>query len=188
MSDWQPWRVNAAARLVRSGGVIAYPTESVYGLGCDPQDPYAVSHLLSIKGRSADKGLILIAADVEALQPWIEIPDNDWRGEILASWPGPNTWVLPRQPLAPAWIGGGRPTLAVRVTDHPLANGLCRAIGGAIVSTSANRSGQPPLRTALAVRRQFGPFLNGVLGGAVGGSSRPTAIRDGTTGAWIRKP
>jgi L-threonylcarbamoyladenylate synthase len=188
MSGWHPWRVNAAARLVTSGGVIGYPTESVYGLGCDPQDPHAVSHLLSIKGRSAAKGLILIAADVAALQPWVEIPDNQWRADILASWPGPNTWVLPRQRMAPAWVGGGRPTLAVRVTDHPLANGLCRAVGGAVVSTSANRSGQAPLRTALGVRRQLGRFLDGVLGGAVGNSSRPTAIRDGMTGVWIRKP
>ncbi len=188
MSGWHPWRVNAAARLVRSGGVIGYPTEAVYGLGCDPANLEALEHLLRIKGRRADKGLILIAGDVAALEPWVVIPDNSWRKDILASWPGPNTWVLPRRQDAPDWISGGRPTVAVRVTAHPLANSLCRAIGGALVSTSANRSGQPPLRTALAVRRQFGPWLDGVLGGAVGDSRRPSAIRDGVTGNWIRKP
>ena len=188
MNGWHPWRVNPAARLIKSGGVVGYPTEAVYGLGCEPADADAVAHLLRIKGRNAAKGLILIAADIVDLEPWVVIPDNEWRDEIVASWPGPNTWVLPRQPHTPAWIGGGRPTIAVRVTAHPLANSLCRAVGGAVVSTSANRSGQMPLRTALAVRRQFGQWLDGVLGGPVGDNAKPTAIRDGMTGAWIRKP
>lgn len=182
------WRVVAATRHIVNGGVIAYPTESVFGLGCAPDNPVAIERLLNIKGRSPSKGLILIADEFDSLDPWVALPNTGLRDEITASWPGPTTWVLPCHPRVPAWVSGGRSSLAVRVTAHPLAAALCRAVGAPIVSTSANRSSKQPLQTALAVRRQLGDELDYVLGGTVGRRGAPTAIRDGITGAWIRKP
>lgn len=176
--------------MLASGGVVAYPTEAVFGLGCDPWDRDAVGRVLAIKGRDVSKGLILIAADFIQLAPFLVPLSPDRRGEILASWPGPFTWVLQAQTGAPAWLTGRFDTLAVRVTAHPLAAGLCRAFGGPIVSTSANRAGHRPARTALAVRRALGGSAAGgidqIVPGACGGADRPSTIRDGRTGRVLR--
>ena len=132
-------RFERATRIVSNGGLIAYPTEAVYGIGCLPGNRGAVKRLLRIKQRSWRKGLILIAASLDQLADLIVLPESGLRAEILKSWPGPVTWVLEAQPGVPAWLGGGRGTLAVRVTDHPLARRLCERVGEALVSTSANR-------------------------------------------------
>jgi L-threonylcarbamoyladenylate synthase len=170
--------------------VVAYPTEAVFGLGCDPWDRDAVEHILAIKGRPVSKGLILIAADPVQLVPFLAPMAPDRRNEILASWPGPNTWVVPVRSGTPAWLTGRFDTLAVRVTAHPVAAGLCRAFGGAVVSTSANRAGRPPARTALALRRTLGRPLEGgidhIVPGVCGGAERPSSIRDGRTGRVLR--
>jgi L-threonylcarbamoyladenylate synthase len=179
-------RLRRAARAIAKGGVVAYPTEAVYGLGCDPWNEAAVLRILAIKGRDPAKGLILIAADPGQLTPFVEALPPDRMGEVLASWPGPHTWLMPIRPGTPRWLRGRFDTLAVRVTAHPLAAGLCQAFAGAIVSTSANRAGHPPARTALQVRRQLpdGPDL--ILPGACGGADRPSSIRDGRTGRVLR--
>ena len=183
-------RLRLAARVLASGGVVAYPTEAVFGLGCDPWDRAAVGRILAIKGRDVSKGLILIAADPIQLVTFLAPLAPDRRGEILASWPGPITWVLPVRPGTPVWLTGRFDTLAVRVTAHPLAAGLCRAFGGAIVSTSANRAGRPPARNALRLRRALGgPALWGIdciLPGSCRGADRPSTIRDGRTGEVLR--
>jgi L-threonylcarbamoyladenylate synthase len=174
--------VTAAARLVRHGGVVAYPTEYCFGLGCDPFNRDAVFKLLRLKKRSAKKGVILIAASLAQLKPFVrEIPAN-----ARATWPGPATWLLEPAPGVPHWITGGHNKIAVRVTAHPLAAALCRAAGTAIVSTSANRAGQTPARTDREARRRFGGSINAVVIGRVGTSPAPTPIRDAATGATIR--
>jgi L-threonylcarbamoyladenylate synthase len=177
--------------VIAAGGLIAYPTEAVYGLGCDPCDADAVRRILAIKGRSEDKGLILIAAGFEALAPFVEVLDAERMAEIRASWPGPNTWLLPARHDTPCWLTGRYDTLAVRVTAHPIAAALCRAWsclgGGALVSTSANRSGRVPARTVVGVRLQFGatpPDL--IVAGSCGGNARPSTIRDGRSGRVLR--
>lgn len=175
-----------AARVVRRGGVIAYPTEAVFGLGCLPREREAVLRVLAIKRRSWRKGLILIAASVEQLLPYIVLPPEPRCTEILASWPGPNTWVLEAKPGAPRWISGGRDSIAVRVTAHPLARALCLRVGDALVSTSANVSRRPPHRRALRLRRDLGRQLDYLLTGPLGGQATPTVIRDGTTGRALR--
>jgi len=142
--------------------------------------------LLRLKRRSWRKGLILIAADVAQLEPLILLPKAGLREEILASWPGPVTWLLTAQRGVPAWLGGGRETLAVRVTAHPLARRLCSCVDSPVVSTSANRSGRPPLKRALQVRREFGSGLDDVLVGPLGSLDRPTTLRDGLTGRVLR--
>jgi L-threonylcarbamoyladenylate synthase len=180
------WPLRRAIETVRAGGVIAYPTEAVYGLGCDPLEHEAVSRIFDLKRRDAAKGLILIAARVEQLLPFMAPLTEPVMEKLRASWPGPVTWVVPAAPSLPFWLSGSRETLAVRVTAHPLASALCEACDMALVSTSANRSGQAPARTALQVRTQFGDGVDCILSGAVGGSNKPTEIRDALSGKVLR--
>ncbi len=174
------------AQLLRTGGIVAYPTEAVYGLGCDPRNPHALQRLLEIKQRDPHKGLILIAASFDQLAPYLTALDDNTRARILPTWPGPVTWLLPARSDVSPLLRGTHHTLAVRVTAHPLAAALCRAFGGALVSTSANRSQAAPLRTAQQVREHLGAHLDDILEGAVGALANPTEIRDGATGALLR--
>lgn len=179
-------RLRGIARCLRTGAVIAYPTEAVYGLGCDPRNPSAVRRLLTIKRRPLHKGLILIAAEFEQLQPFVEPLTEAERAQLAATWPGPVTWLLPAKPRVPPWLRGRHTTLAVRVTAHPVAVALCRAFAGPLVSTSANLSGRPPGRNVLIVRRQLAAMVDYVVPGSVGGAARPSEIRDLRSGRVIR--
>jgi len=177
-----------AAERLRNGAVLAYPTEAVWGLGCDPWNAVAVRRLLAFKRRDEAQGLILIAARVAQLEVVV-----DWsclsaerRNAVLASWPGPHTWLMPCPSDTPGWLRGAHDTLAVRVTAHPVAAALCEAFGGALVSTSANRSGA-------AAPHNFGEFdpsllaeLDGVVTGDTGGDIRPSSIRDARSGHVLR--
>ncbi len=185
-----PWRLRQAVRALRLGDIIAYPTEAVYGLGCDPLNAAAVLRLLALKNRPMDKGLILIASDFQHLAPFVHAPDPDIMRRISATWPGPVTWLLPATTATPVWLRGVHDTLAVRVTAHPQAAALCRAFGGALVSTSANPAGRPPARHPLRVRHYFSHYSNEpldyILHGAVYSHTKPTEIRDALTGKVIR--
>lgn len=180
------FRVARAARIVRGGGVIAYPTEAVFGLGCLPCDRRAVTRILALKRRSWRKGLIVIGADLVQLERYAVLPPEPTRSEVLATWPGASTWVLEARRKAPRWVTGGRRSIAVRMTAHPLAAELCRAVGEALVSTSANVSRRPPHRRVLQLRRDLGRGLDYVLAGPLGGLASPTAIRDGRSGRTLR--
>lgn len=180
------WHIANAARRVRAGGVIAYPTEAVYGLGCDPEDGAAVLRLLELKERAIGKGLILIASQFAALQRYLAPIDAMQLKKLQRSWPGPVTWVLPARPATPVWLRGRHSTLAVRVTAHPIAAALCNACGGVLVSTSANISKRPPARSALGVRRRFGTCLDYIVNGPLGGLDKPTPIYDAATGRVVR--
>lgn len=182
-----PQQARRVAHIVRTGGVIAYPTEAVFGLGCDPDNRDAVHRLLALKRRPAAKGLILIAAGFEQLEAYLQPLDAGQRATVMACWPGPVTWLLPVRPGVPRWLRGRHPSLAVRVTAHPVAADLCRACGGPLVSTSANLSGRPPARTVLAVRRQLGQHLDTIVAGRVGGAPRPSEIRDLASGRVLRR-
>jgi L-threonylcarbamoyladenylate synthase len=177
-----------ATTALRHGGVIAYPTEAVWGLGCDPRNETAVMRLLALKEREVDKGLILIAADEAQLAPFIDMAalGDAQRAGVRASWPGPHTWVVPASADAPAWITGAHSGIAVRDSAHPTVIALCRAFGGARVSTSANRAGQaaPSLRDALDDAIVAG--VDAVTVGETGGLLRPTAIRDARSGDTLR--
>lgn len=175
-----------AVRVLRGGGVVAYPTEAVWGLGCDPRDEAALARLLALKRRPAHKGLILIAAAIDQLTPYIQPLDAAQLARIGNSWPGPNTWLVPCRPSVSPLLRGAHATLAVRVTAHPLAAALCRAFGGAIVSTSANRAARPPARSALQVRTRLGAGVDYILPGALGGARQPSTIRDLASGALLR--
>jgi len=182
-------RLRHAAAVLHAGGVIAYPTEGVYGLGCRPDDGDAVRHLLELKQRPVAAGLILIAATLDQLEGWIEPTPREMRalaGHPAGARSSPVTWLVTAGPLTPPWITGGRPRVAMRVSRHPVAAGLCLAAGLPLVSTSANRRGKPPARTALGARRSFGRRLDLVVGGAVGGAPGPTEIREADSGKVIR--
>jgi L-threonylcarbamoyladenylate synthase len=179
--------LSVAERLHR-GAVIGYATEAVFGLGCDPDNGEAVKRLLAIKQRPIDKGLVLIAADFSQLQPYLDLSRLPaGRLEvILASWPGPNTWIIPARPEVPEWLRGRFDSLAVRVTDHPQAHDLCLAFGKPLVSTSANKSGEEPARTQESLASRLGGELDYILPGLTGGRANPSLIRDGITGAVVR--
>ena len=179
-------RIRHAVDALKRGGVIAYPTEACFGLGCDPFSRDAVYRILSLKRRSVEQGLILIAAKLEQLAPFIDTTDTALLEQPVASWPGPNTWILPARPGTPEWITGKHPGIAVRVSDHPLVLKLCNQYAGAIVSTSANPHGLPPARTAPQVEAYFPHRLDYVLYGATGGRENPSQIRDAATGATLR--
>ncbi|MGI9264823.1 MAG: L-threonylcarbamoyladenylate synthase [Gammaproteobacteria bacterium] len=178
-------RLRQAADILMIGGVVAYPTESVFGLGCDPMNASAVARIIEIKGRNATAGFILLASDLSQLEPYLAT-GSGIASEVHESWPGPVSWVMPASSQTPQWITGNRDTVAVRVTAHPLAAALCSAYGGAIVSTSANRSGRSAARSALQVRRRFGTALDYVLPGSTGKRAMPSEIRDSRSGAVIR--
>lgn len=178
--------LDAAVRALRAGGVVAYPTEAVFGLGCDPRDAAALERILELKGRPAAMGVIVIASAFSQVAPYLQPIDPALEARAAATWPGPVTWVWPCAAGLPALLTGGRGTLAVRITAHPHAAALCHAFGGAIVSTSANRHGEPPARTAAEVRAAFPTGLDAVVDLPCGGATRPSEIRDVMTGAVLR--
>lgn len=171
-----------AVGALRRGGIIAYATESCFGLGCDPRDRRAVLRLLKLKHRAYNKGLILIAADAQQLTPYVA----HFPRKALASWPGPHTWLLSPKATAPPWIRGHHPRIAVRVTQHAQAAALCRAASMALISTSANRTGERPARSYRQVLRRFGTELDYVLPGRIGKLRSPTPITDAVTGEIVR--
>jgi L-threonylcarbamoyladenylate synthase len=178
--------LDQASHALAGGGVIAYPTEGVWGLGCEPLNQHAVERLLAIKQRHGGKGFILIAAEFEQVEPFIAPMPKAKLKPALDSWPGPHSWLMLAADWVPRYLTGGRGTLAVRVTAHTVASALCRAYSGPVVSTSANISGRPPARTALQVRRMFGSKVDYVLTGETGGLAKPTPIRDLMTGKLVR--
>ncbi len=175
-----------AARVLHTGGLVAYPTEGVYGLGCDPWNPAAVSRLLALKRRDVAAGLILLSDRASRIWPLIEGLDAAMRRRLLATWPGPVTWLVPASSRVPAWIRGAHREVAVRVTAHPDSVRLAAAFGRPLVSTSANIRGHKAGSSALAVRRGLGFGVDLVLGGAVGGLGGATEIRDARSGAVVR--
>ncbi|HKU79013.1 MAG TPA: L-threonylcarbamoyladenylate synthase [Rhodanobacteraceae bacterium] len=178
--------VEAAAALLREGGVLAYPTEGVYGLGCDPDNRVAFDRLFAMKRRPPEQGVLLIAADFGQVRDWIGNAPDAAFAHANAIWPGAHTFIFPRSSRVPEWVAGGHAGIALRVTAHAPSAALCRAFGGPIVSTSANRHGEPPARSAADIRAIFGEEPDGVLDASLGGLDKPTPITDAVTGAIIR--
>lgn len=179
------WHIREAVRRLAAGGIVAYPTETVYGLGCDPLDAAAVLHLLALKQRHLEQGVILIADKFARLEPLLLPVTPASRRRVSTSRSRPVTWVLPCAPATPAWLHGGQRGLAVRITTHPVAAELCRQWGGPLVSTSANIHGGRPANSPLAVRMAFGNRIDYILHGPCG-SGRPSEIRDAISGRILR--
>ena len=178
--------IHDAASVIRQGGVIAYPTESCYGLGCDPDNCRAVRRILHIKRRRKEQGVILVADHISRVMRYVRFFPVATRGEVLASWPGPCTWLLPARKSVSGWVAGNHASIAVRVSRHHAVRALCRNAGMAIVSTSANRARRKALRTAEWVAQEFGSEVDCIMEGLVGTDTRPSVIRDAVSGVVIR--
>lgn len=174
--------------FLKSGGVIAYPTESIFGLGCDPSNRRAVQRILRLKGRPQRKGLILVADRLSKLQSYVTPLSTTQIQTLQTSWQNkvrPHTWLVPAAKHCPKWLSGRHATLAVRVSSHPLTAELSQRSGMALVSTSANRSGCQPAKTTRQCYRLFGNRVR-VIQGLTGRAKRPSTIQDLLTGKVIR--
>ncbi len=177
---------DALAALL-NGEVIAWPTEAVWGLGCDPFNQQAVNKLLQIKQRSVEQGLILVAADFEQFQNLLVPVSVCQLSRALVTWPGPVSWIFPAQAPTPAWLTGKHSSLAVRVSDHPVTRRLCRAFNHPLVSTSANPAGQAPAMSVKQLENYFAESkLAGYVSGELGAQKTVSTIRDLLTDAVIR--
>lgn len=178
--------VEEAAEIILQGGLVAYPTESCFGIGCDPGNINAIKRILELKKRPRSKGLIVIADRFERLQKFLlPLPDTHLN-PMIDSWPGPYTWLCPCHPHTSKWLTGEHNTLAVRVTAHPIAARLSQRSAMAIVSTSANTSTRPALRSAAAVNRCFGDQIDAIVDGVIGQFISPSTITNAITGEKVR--
>jgi len=180
------FQISHASKIIHYGGVVACPTEAVYGLSCHPLIPEAVSRILTLKQRSQDKGLILVASDLSQLTPFVKNPAIFNQQNIKDSWPGATTWLVPANPDVPTWLTGSFPTIAVRITDHPIMAELCRQCGHALVSTSANISKQHPAVTTVQVRKRFCSSLDWILHANTGHNTHVSKIYDAVSGSLVR--
>jgi L-threonylcarbamoyladenylate synthase len=180
------FRIRHATHVIARGGVVAYPTEAVWGLGCDPDNPHAVSKVLSLKSREVGKGLILIAANIDMLEPYLTGTTSEQRQLMASTWPGPVTWLVPDNGVAPPWITGGQSSVAIRVTAHPVAAALSHLFGGPIVSTSANPQSLPAAISLTKIKAYFGNNIDAFTSGCIGQASKPSEIRDLVSGRVIR--
>lgn len=179
--------LHAACEFLNGGGLIAYPTEAVWGLGCDPFNEDAVRKILALKGRPAEKGLIVVASGFDQISELlIDLPKIQ-TDLLLETWPGPTTWLIPdSKGLFPRWIKGQHDCIAMRVSAHPIVRKLCKLFGKPIVSTSANRTGGKEIKSKLNLELQFADKVDYIVEGELGGRSSPSEIRDLLTGAVIR--
>jgi len=181
--------MSTALNAFQNGGVIAYPTEAVFGLGCDPDNPQAIKKLLNIKNRPVEKGLILLAGDFKQLLPYLDISQlsEEQIAIVLSRWPNSITQVLPAKPKLSQLLTGKFNSIAVRITDHPDVVALCQATNRPIVSTSANLTGQPPAKTWQQVQQQLEGKVDFILKSETLGYSKPSQIIDGLTGQVLRQ-
>lgn len=177
----------SAVEELRAGNIIAYPTEAVYGLGCDPFNESAIRDLLALKGRPESAGFVLIASEYSQLLPWIADLDDSLVNKAMQAWPGPVTWLIPRAAGVPDYVAGAHETIAVRITAHEPSRALCEAFGSALISSSANPTNRTPARSAEEVEAYFGDQIAGVLAGSLGSSENPSEIRDLVSGKIIRQ-
>lgn len=177
--------LSRAADILRDGGVIAYPTEAVFGLGCDPSNEQAVQRILTLKRRDVRKGLLLIGGSYAQIAPWIRVSTQ--QAQLLeTAWPYATTYLIEASDKVPGWIRGEHAKVGVRLTQHPVAAALCNAFGSLLVSTSANVSGADPASTADQCRAQFNDQLDLVVEGECDSHARPSTIIDLASGTILR--
>jgi len=177
--------IRRAARTLSAGGVVAYPTEGVFGLGCLPESLDGAARILAIKKRKPELGMLLIAANAAQLAPWIA-PEVD-TDKLHSSAERPVTWIVPTSGDVPYWVTGANDGVAVRITQHPIAAALCAAADSAIISTSANLSGKRPARNAYVLRQRFRKLVDDIVPGRCGAANGPSEIRRLDTGTVIRE-
>ncbi len=181
-----PWALNRFLHAASQGAVFGYPTDTVWGFGCDPLNASSVDRILQIKNRSPDKGLILLSSRIEFCAAYIDVDANPLKSMNTRN-QDPITWLMQASRFCPPWIRGNFTTVAIRITDHPLLRIICDRLKTPIVSTSANRSGKATVRNSLQMRKQFGDELDFIVTGFATGGRRPSAIKSLATGTGLRK-
>jgi len=181
------WHSRLSARIIQQGGLIAYPTETVYGLGCDPLNAEAITKLLDLKFRPMSKGLIIVAATVEQLLPYIETSQSNIDNTLLSMTDQPTTWSFRAQSWVPAWLTGNHTTIAIRLTTHPVAKALCSRLQHPLVSTSANPPGISPARNKYILRKCFYKNVDYIMPGDTIAHGKPSIIKDAETGLIVRQ-
>ncbi|PMH45416.1 threonylcarbamoyl-AMP synthase [Vibrio sp. 10N.286.49.B3] len=181
--------IENALQALQQGEVIAYPTEGVFGVGCDPDNVAAIQQLLQLKQRPVEKGLILVAANYQQVLPYIDESQltSDQLAMVQSTWPGPVTWIMPASKHVSHWLSGQFDSIAVRVSAHPLVQELCLSFGKPITSTSANLTGLEPCRTVEEVTQQLGDHLGTIVIGETGGRDKPSEIRDARSDQVLRQ-
>lgn len=177
-------QIQQATKIILDGGIISYPTESVFGLGCDPLNEKAVHRILKLKNRSINKGLIIVAGDLNQLAPYIEISAKEEKkilNEKLAT-----TWLVNKSSLTPNWVSGEHKKVAIRVSKHPLIINLCQIINQPLISTSANPSGSAPATTSQQSNHYFSKNVDLYIDDQSKQTGQPTQIKDITTDTVIR--
>jgi len=170
-----PFSIRRIKVHLKRGGLIAYPTESCYGIGCDPNNRDAVLRLLKLKQRSSRQGLILIASNYHQVTHYLAPVTPAEQAKIINTNSVAITYLMPARNTAPRWLRGAHDTLAVRFTSHPFAKQLCHSMNCTLVSTSANRKGQRATKTQVECRQMFGKNIM-LLPGRLGKHKRPSRI------------
>lgn len=179
--------IQLACEALKQGNIIAYPTEAVWGLGCDPFNETAVNKVLRLKDRSINKGLILIAGSVDQFEPLLSGLSIEHRSKLDASWPGHITWLVPDPgQLIPQWIKGSHQSVAIRVSAHPVVQELCSTFAGPLVSTSANVAGEEEIRSRVILKDQFADNIACIVDGEIGQAAKPSEMRELYSGNVIR--
>lgn len=174
------------AQIIRNGGVVAYPTEAVWGLGCDPYNELAVQRILALKSRPVEKGLILVVGSADQLSPWQPTLTPEQFERLTSKTDHPTSWVVPDQTITPEWVRGAHQSVAIRLSLHHPVEALCQAYQGAIVSTSANPSGLEPAKSKDEVIAYFNEKIDAIYDESLGTQSKPSHVLDLITGQQFR--
>jgi L-threonylcarbamoyladenylate synthase len=174
------------ADIIRQGGVIAYPTEAVWGLGCDPFNESAVRRILTLKSRPESKGLILVAGEENQLTPWLETLEPSIAQRLISVNNTPTSWVVPDIVITPSWVRGAHESVAIRLSQHKPVQALCDAFQGVIISTSANPAGLDPAISIEEVNAYFGEDIDAIYHAPLGEASQPSQVRDILTDQLFR--
>ena len=175
-------KVSQAKVILKNGGVVAYSTETVLGLGCDPHNQQAVHRILWLKNRAVENGLITLVDSLTSLQQYSTLLSANQIDSIASA--KNTTWLVPANEQVPTWVRGKHEKLAVRITQHPIAKPLSAATQG-IISTSANISSYKILADQNEIRNWFGPHVDYIIVGETG-SNTPSEIKDLITGEQLR--
>jgi L-threonylcarbamoyladenylate synthase len=159
-----PGAIEEAADLLKQGHIIAFPTDTLYGVGVDPFNSAAIEQLYQVKERVADKGIPILLADISDLEKVAQDISNLAQSLIEQYWPGPLTLIVPRHPRLPAMLSPNE-GIAVRIPDHAISRAFIRAAGGIVATSSANHSGEQPARNAAEAYRVMNGQISAVLDG-----------------------
>ena len=166
--------------------VFAYPTEGVWGLGCNPFSEKAVKKLINLKKRPKNKGIIVLAGSLQQLLPFTQHLSEKLKKRMNSKWPGPHTWLVPSSPDIPKWLIGPTGLVALRLSDHKTVIELTESLNMPICSSSANISGQEPAKNSDEIRTFFGNKVL-IIEGELGGLKKPTPVQNLESKEWLRK-